>query len=97
MLLRMPLENRNLAAEPLLHAKILRRCLSRAMRRHDEPFGQESIDKPRHDFLVRRENGRRYKGGNANVLGALVGMVMKKTKGQANPKLVTDLLKKKLS
>jgi Asp-tRNA(Asn)/Glu-tRNA(Gln) amidotransferase B subunit len=38
----------------------------------------------------------RYKGGNANVLGALVGMVMKKSKGQANPKLVTDLLKSKL-
>jgi len=38
----------------------------------------------------------RYKSGNANVLGALVGMVMKETKGQANPKLVTDLLKQKL-
>ena len=39
----------------------------------------------------------RYKGGNANVLGALVGMAMKKSKGQANPKLVTDLLKSKLA
>jgi glutaminyl-tRNA synthetase len=38
----------------------------------------------------------RYKGGNANVFGALVGLVMKKSKGQANPKLVTDLLKQKL-
>jgi Asp-tRNA(Asn)/Glu-tRNA(Gln) amidotransferase B subunit len=38
----------------------------------------------------------RYKSGNANVFGALVGMIMKKTKGQANPKLVTELLKAKL-
>jgi glutaminyl-tRNA synthetase len=38
----------------------------------------------------------RFKSGNANVMGALVGMVMKKTGGQANPKLVTELLKKKL-
>jgi glutaminyl-tRNA synthetase len=39
----------------------------------------------------------RFKAGNANVMGALVGMVMKKTGGQANPKLVSDLLKSKLS
>lgn len=38
----------------------------------------------------------RYKAGNANVFGALVGLVMKKSRGQANPKLVTDLLKSKL-
>ncbi len=39
----------------------------------------------------------RYKAGNANVLGALVGMAIKATGGKANPKLVTDLLKKKLA
>ena len=39
----------------------------------------------------------RYKAGNANVFGALVGLVMKKTKGQANPKLVSELLKQKLA
>jgi glutaminyl-tRNA synthetase len=38
----------------------------------------------------------RYRGGNVNVLGALVGMVMKKTGGRANAKLVSDLLKEKL-
>ncbi len=38
----------------------------------------------------------RFKAGNANVMGALVGMVMKKTGGRANAKLVTDLLKQKL-
>jgi glutaminyl-tRNA synthetase len=38
----------------------------------------------------------RYRSGNVNVLGALVGMVMKKTGGRANAKLVSDLLKEKL-
>jgi Asp-tRNA(Asn)/Glu-tRNA(Gln) amidotransferase B subunit len=38
----------------------------------------------------------RYKAGNQNVLGALVGMVMKKSRGRANAKLVSDLLKRQL-
>ena len=38
----------------------------------------------------------RYRAGNTNVLGALVGMVMKKTGGRANAKLVSELLKQKL-
>ncbi|MBX3186781.1 MAG: glutamine--tRNA ligase/YqeY domain fusion protein [Labilithrix sp.] len=38
----------------------------------------------------------RYKAGNANVFGAIVGMVMKQTKGQGNPKLVASLLKQRL-
>jgi glutaminyl-tRNA synthetase len=39
----------------------------------------------------------RYRGGNANVFGAIVGMVMKQTKGQGNPKLIADLVKQKLA
>ncbi len=38
----------------------------------------------------------RYRAGNANVLGALVGLTMKATSGRANPKLVADILKQKL-
>ncbi len=38
----------------------------------------------------------RFKAGNANVLGALVGMALKATGGRGNPKLVTELVKKKL-
>ncbi|HEX6271502.1 MAG TPA: glutamine--tRNA ligase/YqeY domain fusion protein [Polyangiaceae bacterium] len=38
----------------------------------------------------------RYRAGNANVIGALVGMVMKKSGGRANAKLVSELLKKAL-
>ncbi len=39
----------------------------------------------------------RFRAGNANLLGALVGMVMKKTGGKANPKLVNELLRARLA
>jgi glutaminyl-tRNA synthetase len=38
----------------------------------------------------------RFRAGNGNLLGAFVGMVMKKTAGKANPKLVNDLLRARL-
>ncbi len=34
----------------------------------------------------------KYKSGNKNIFGFFVGNVMKETKGQANPKLVNDIL-----
>lgn len=37
-----------------------------------------------------------YKGGNAKAIGALVGQVMKQSKGKANPAMVNQLLKQKL-
>jgi aspartyl-tRNA(Asn)/glutamyl-tRNA(Gln) amidotransferase subunit B len=37
-----------------------------------------------------------YRSGKEGVFNFLVGMVMKETKGKANPQVVTDLLKKKL-
>jgi aspartyl-tRNA(Asn)/glutamyl-tRNA(Gln) amidotransferase subunit B len=38
-----------------------------------------------------------YKGGKDKLFGFFVGAVMKKTQGKANPGVVNDLLKKKLS
>ena len=38
-----------------------------------------------------------YKGGKEAALKALIGQVMKLSKGKANPGLVNDLLKRKLS
>ena len=38
----------------------------------------------------------RYRAGNRNLLGALVGQVMKATRGKANPRAVNELLQKKL-
>ena len=37
-----------------------------------------------------------YKAGKTSALTFLVGQVMKATRGRANPKLVNELLKKKL-
>ncbi|MBN8733266.1 MAG: Asp-tRNA(Asn)/Glu-tRNA(Gln) amidotransferase subunit GatB [Acidobacteria bacterium] len=37
-----------------------------------------------------------YKGGKTTVIGFLVGQVMKASRGQANPQMVNELLKKKL-
>ena len=42
------------------------------------------------------ETVARYRAGNQNLLGVFVGMVMKKTGGKANPKLLQEVLKKKL-
>jgi aspartyl-tRNA(Asn)/glutamyl-tRNA(Gln) amidotransferase subunit B len=38
-----------------------------------------------------------YRSGKERAIGALVGAVMKKSKGQANPQIVNKLLKEKLS
>jgi aspartyl-tRNA(Asn)/glutamyl-tRNA(Gln) amidotransferase subunit B len=37
-----------------------------------------------------------YRKGKEKIFGFFVGEVMKQTKGKANPKLVNELLKKKL-
>jgi len=37
-----------------------------------------------------------YKSGKTKLLGFFVGQVMKATRGQANPKLVNEILKQKL-
>lgn len=42
------------------------------------------------------EQVRQYRDGNARVLGFLVGQVMRATKGQANPRLVNQLLGERL-
>lgn len=38
----------------------------------------------------------KYKSGKTNILGFLVGLVMKESAGKANPQMVNELLKKKL-
>jgi aspartyl-tRNA(Asn)/glutamyl-tRNA(Gln) amidotransferase subunit B len=38
-----------------------------------------------------------YKAGKINVLGFLVGQVMKASRGKADPALANELVKKKLS
>lgn len=42
------------------------------------------------------DNVTTYKSGKTNVIGFLVGQVMKRSQGKANPALVNELLRKKL-
>ena len=37
-----------------------------------------------------------YRSGNEKALGFIIGQVMKKSKGKANPKLVGEMLKRRL-
>lgn len=39
----------------------------------------------------------KYRSGKTNVIGFFVGQIMKETKGQANPKLVNEILTKQLN
>ena len=43
------------------------------------------------------EAADKVRGGNLGTIGFLVGQVMKKSRGQANPQLVNDLLRQKLT
>ncbi len=42
------------------------------------------------------EEVKRYRAGEAKLMGFFVGQVMKKTRGKANPKIANELLRKKL-
>jgi len=43
-----------------------------------------------------QEAADKVRAGNLGTIGFLVGQVMKKSRGQANPKLVNELLRSKL-
>ena len=43
------------------------------------------------------ELAEKFRGGKRGVLGALVGQVMRETRGRANPRLVSDLLERAIS
>jgi aspartyl-tRNA(Asn)/glutamyl-tRNA(Gln) amidotransferase subunit B len=56
------------------------------------------IEKAVDDVISKNmEKAQRYKAGEEKLIGFFVGQVMKVTKGKANPQMVNDLLKKKLS
>jgi len=42
------------------------------------------------------DNVQKYKSGKDKLFGFFVGQVMKASSGKANPKIVNDILKKKL-
>ncbi len=57
-----------------------------------------AIEKFVDDVLATNEKAvADYKGGKTNIMGFLTGQVMKASRGKANPELVQELLKQKLS
>ncbi|MHB8880928.1 MAG: Asp-tRNA(Asn)/Glu-tRNA(Gln) amidotransferase subunit GatB [Thermodesulfovibrionales bacterium] len=56
------------------------------------------IEKAVDDIISRSPNEvARFRAGDEKLLGFFVGQVMKATKGKANPQMLNDLLKKKLT
>lgn len=47
-------------------------------------------------IAAQSESVEKYRAGKVQVLGFLVGQVMQKSRGQANPKMVSDLLAKRI-
>jgi len=59
----------------------------------DEGALEAAVDKV---VAENQKQVEQYKAGKAALFGFFVGQVMKETRGQANPNIVNDLLKKKL-
>ena len=59
---------------------------------------ENEIESLLHNVLnTNPENVKKYKNGKDKLFGFFVGEAMKLSKGKANPKIVNDLIKKKLS
>jgi len=57
-----------------------------------------AIEKALDDIIANSpKEVERFKGGEEKLIGFFVGQVMKMTKGKANPQMVNELIKKKLS
>jgi aspartyl-tRNA(Asn)/glutamyl-tRNA(Gln) amidotransferase subunit B len=57
-----------------------------------------AIEKAVEDVIAHNPNEvERFRAGEEKLIGFFVGEVMKKTKGKANPTIVNELLKKKLT
>lgn len=58
----------------------------------------DALEKIAEDVIAKNPKEiERFKAGDQKLLGFFVGQVMKATKGKANPQMVNELLKKKLS
>jgi aspartyl-tRNA(Asn)/glutamyl-tRNA(Gln) amidotransferase subunit B len=59
---------------------------------------ESSIEKAVDEVIAKHPaEAERFKAGEEKLLGFFVGQVMKATKGKANPQMLNDLMKKKLS
>jgi aspartyl-tRNA(Asn)/glutamyl-tRNA(Gln) amidotransferase subunit B len=57
----------------------------------------KEIEKIIDEFVITmKDKIEEYKNGNEKLFGFFVGEIMKKTKGKANPKIINELLKRKI-
>lgn len=63
----------------------------------EQTGNEEEIEKMIDSVIMNNEKEvRRYREGETKLFGFLVGLVMKESRGRANPKTVNDILRKKL-
>jgi len=62
-------------------------------------ISDESVINPIIDDIISKnpDNVEKYKAGNKKLLGFFVGQVLKATNGKANPKVVNELVAKRLA
>jgi aspartyl-tRNA(Asn)/glutamyl-tRNA(Gln) amidotransferase subunit B len=62
------------------------------------PVGDQAIEQAAREIIAKNpDNVAKFKAGNEGVFKFFVGQVMKVTKGQANPQVVNDIVRKLLS
>jgi aspartyl-tRNA(Asn)/glutamyl-tRNA(Gln) amidotransferase subunit B len=99
----------NLIADNTISGKIAKDVFEEMLKSHETPkeiverkglvqvSDISAIEQIIDDVLMKNKRQvETYLGGKQQVFGFLVGETMKATKGKANPKIVNDLLKKKL-
>ena len=99
----------NLIADNTISGKIAKDVFEEMLKSHEPPTviverkglvqlsDISAIEQIIDDVLMKNKGQvETYLGGKQQVFGFLVGETMKATKGKANPKIVNDLLKKKL-
>ena len=88
-----PAAERTTYAEVLLIGR-LRAALERLNPHIPSPVRPAIVDEV---IAVNAKNVAEFKAGNEKALNALVGQIMKASKGKANPQQVNDLLRQKLA
>ncbi|HTZ49972.1 MAG TPA: Asp-tRNA(Asn)/Glu-tRNA(Gln) amidotransferase subunit GatB [Verrucomicrobiae bacterium] len=59
---------------------------------------ESAVEQAARDVIAKSpDNVAKFKGGNENVLKFFIGQVMKATKGQANPQIITETLRRILA
>jgi Asp-tRNA(Asn)/Glu-tRNA(Gln) amidotransferase B subunit len=100
----------NLIVDGTISSKIAKEVFEEMLTTHESPkeivekkglmqVSDESVIEKVIDEILAKNQGQveQYKSGKQQVFGFFVGQTMKMMKGKANPKVVNELLQRKLS